>query len=112
MIYKRKPVEIEAFQWFGWIDHPCGKGGVDEWGVVRRLPFFTMLRIGMALGCFPKTKGHSPQRLGWIEDVDGGHIVLPFDYIVRGTKGEFYPLNPDTFLETYEKKTECHNATQ
>ena len=102
MNYKKKPVEIEAEQWFGWKDHPCGKGGLDKFGVVKKLPVFTFFRIGMALGSHPGTGGCSPQRLGWIETLEGGHIIQPFDFVIKGVKGEFYPCKPDIFEQTYE----------
>jgi len=40
---------------------------------------------------------------GWIDTLEGGHIVCPGDWIIKGVHGEFYPCKPDIFLETYEK---------
>jgi hypothetical protein len=43
---------------------------------------------------------------GWIETLEGGHIVCPGDYIITGIKGEHYPCKPDIFEATYEKVEE------
>jgi hypothetical protein len=39
---------------------------------------------------------------GWIETLEGGHIVCPGDWIITGVKGEHYPCKPDIFAATYE----------
>lgn len=39
---------------------------------------------------------------GWIDTLEGGHIVCPGDWIIKGIKGEFYPCKPDIFEATYE----------
>jgi hypothetical protein len=77
MKYRKKPVEIEAVQWFKDGDHPA---------VTR---FFAQ---------DPEQKGY-----GWIKTLEGGHIVTPGDYIITGVKGEKYPCRPDIFEMTYEK---------
>lgn len=38
---------------------------------------------------------------GWIDTLEGGHIVCPGDWIITGIKGERYPCKPDVFEETY-----------
>lgn len=40
---------------------------------------------------------------GWIDTLEGGHIVCPGDYIIKGVQGEFYPCKPDIFEQTYER---------
>ena len=40
---------------------------------------------------------------GWIDTLEGGHIVCPGDWIIKGVAGEFYPCKPDIFKKTYEK---------
>ncbi len=72
MKYRKKPVVIEATQWFEHGDHP----------MVETI---------------------SPDSLnGWIQTLEGGHIVSPGDYIITGVKGEHYPCKPDIFRLTYE----------
>jgi hypothetical protein len=39
---------------------------------------------------------------GWIDTLEGGHIVCPGDYIITGVNGEHYPCKPDIFWRTYE----------
>jgi hypothetical protein len=76
MKYRKKSIIVEAEQWFP--DKP-----VD--GVV-----------------FPSTiKG-----CGWIETLEGGHVVSPGDWIVTGIKGEKYPVKPHIFDITYEQVSE------
>jgi len=76
MKYRKKPVVIEATQWFKMGDHPA----VEQ--------FFT----------------HDPERtgLGWVKTLEGGHIVTAGDFIITGVKGEHYPCKPDIFELTYE----------
>ena len=38
---------------------------------------------------------------GWLDDSEGGYIVCPGDWIIRGVKGEYYPCKPDIFEQTY-----------
>ena len=42
---------------------------------------------------------------GWIKTLEGGHIVTPGDWIIKGVAGEFYPCKPDIFAMTYEPVT-------
>ena len=76
MKYRKKPVVIEATQWFKHGDHPM-------------------------------VEFNSPDsKTGWIATLEGGHIVSPGDYIIKGVKGEHYPCKPDIFHATYEKVEE------
>ena len=72
MKYRKKPVVIEAAQWFEHGDHP------------------------MVEAISPDSLN------GWISTLEGGHIVTPGDYIITGVKGEHYPCKPDIFRLTYE----------
>jgi hypothetical protein len=72
MKFRKKPVVIEATQWFKHGDHFA----VDE--------------------------SLSNNQFGWIDTLEGGHIVTPGDWIVTGVKGEHYPCKPDIFEMTYE----------
>ncbi len=57
----------------------------------------------------PDTSGDTPckhcgQPLhghGWIDTLEGGHVVCPGDWIITGVKGERYPCKPDVFEATY-----------
>jgi hypothetical protein len=73
MKFRKKPVVIEATQWFKMGDHP----EVVE-ATLSGMPVF------------------------WIKTLEGGHIVTPGDWIITGVKGEHYPCKPDIFEATYE----------
>ena len=72
--YRKKPVIIEATQWFKDGDHPAVKIGHNE--VADKIPY--------------------------IETLEGPHLVTPGDWIITGVKGEHYPCKPDIFEMTYE----------
>jgi hypothetical protein len=90
MKFRKKPVVIEATQWFKMGDHPAVMG----------LPTLKTMEIGLALGA--KSDGILPNKLGWVETLEGGHVVTPGDWIITGVKGEHYPCKPDIFEMTYE----------
>ncbi len=77
MQFRKKPVVIEATQWFKAGDHPA---------VVNKL-------AATSLSAAP---------VPWIDTLEGGHIVTPGDWIITGVKGEHYPCKPDIFELTYE----------
>jgi len=81
MKFRKRPVVIEATQWFKMGDHPK----------VTRL-----LRGDVV------TNDWSESGEGWIDTLEGGHIVCPGDWIITGVKGEHYPCKPDIFEMTYE----------
>lgn len=37
-----------------------------------------------------------------IRTLEGNHVAIPGDWIIKGVKGEFYPCKPDIFEMTYE----------
>ena len=76
--FRKKPVEIEAEQWFPGkeisgvkIDHHC----IDADGNL----------------------------LAFIETPEGRMTVGPGDWVITGVKGERYPCKPDIFEATYER---------
>jgi hypothetical protein len=83
--YRKKPVVIEAVQFFA-ADHPStwhpaiqqGGKGYDQYGEQFSYPRF------------------------WIKTLEGFHEVTDQDWIITGVKGEVYPCKPDIFLATYE----------
>ena len=57
----------------------------------------------------PDVKGESTCKCGnpyfdhgWIETLEGGHVVCPGDWIITGVEGEHYPCKPGIFSKTYE----------
>jgi hypothetical protein len=90
-LYRKRPVEVEALQW-----DPSTKEGIAA-----------MLRFCPVAGLppsptparwvpTPNLKLHVKTLEGWLE-------ASPGDYIVRGVRGEFYPVKPDIFEATYER---------
>ena len=103
--YRKRPVVIDAHQWFRNGDHPDDfsdrdnpNGNPAREGMVVRYflpPDRNDDRIcGM---CIRPTLKH-----GWIDTFEGGHRVCPGDWIITGVKGEKYPCKPDIFEATYE----------
>lgn len=117
MRYRKKPVVIEATQWFENGDHPDDGDPVREGHVVRyyRMPPVNDagevdvngelngqkrhcdLPYSRRLGCAYVMHDH-----GWIDTIEGGHTVCPGDWIIQGLQGEFYPCKPDIFDATYQ----------
>ena len=91
MKFRKKPVVIEATQWDKNGDHPT----------VRR---YRHPVVGGATPC--KHCGNTMHIHGWIDTLEGGHIVCPGDWIITGVKGEHYPCKPDIFEATYEEVTQ------
>ena len=88
MKFRKKPVIVDAAQWYG-LNHPFP--GVQDFRHDGPTRFCT--HCGEVL-----RKMH-----GWIPTLEGGHIVCFGDWIITGVKGEQYPCKPDIFEMTYEK---------
>lgn len=107
MKYRKKPVVIEATQWLRNGDHPedgderfaSGEfaGERFEGKVVR---YFRRPDVADEMEC--KHCALTMHQHGWIDTLEGGHIVCPGDYVITGVKGERYPCKPDIFEATYE----------
>lgn len=87
MKYAKKPVVIEAFQWFGderqtedpeWIKEAIKKEDVYFFGIGT-----------------PDVELH-------IKTLEGVMAAKRGDFIIKGIKGELYPCKPDIFEATYE----------
>lgn len=77
MKFRKKPVVIEAVQWFKEGDHPA---------VIRKTA----------------NNRYGDEGIPWVPTLEGGHIVTPGDWIITGVKGEHYPCKPEIFAMTYE----------
>ncbi len=105
--YRKKPVVIEATQWFKNGDHPEDgndtfpdgeyKGEKYEGLVVR---YFRRPDVSGDRAC--EKCGNTMHDHGWVDTLEGGHIVCPGDWIITGVQGERYPCKPDIFAATYE----------
>lgn len=85
--FRKKPVVVEASKW----SRLCHHDAVSPLRVINK---------ELALECehCHRSKGSH----GWIETLEGGHIVCPGDWIITGVAGENYPCKPDIFDATYE----------
>ena len=106
--YRKKPVVIEATQWWENGDHPQDvaevfeegefKGELLEGKVVR---YYRNPEVDGQRKC--KRCDNIMHYHGWTDTLEGGHIVCPGDFIITGVQGEIYPCKPDIFNATYEK---------
>lgn len=101
--YRKKPVVIKAEQWFKvTYDREAGHGIKPE-----DMPIY---HLGVGYYRTPDLDSKDKCRYcgdimhnhGWIDTLEGGHIVCPNDWIIIGIKGELYPIKNDIFEETYE----------
>lgn len=120
--WRKKPVVIEATQWFKNGDHPDDyskthdglengemrefspkerKANAWEGDVVRYYRDPDVPGERKCQHCGTTMHDH-----GWIDTLEGGHIVCPGDWVITGVKGEFYPCKPDIFEATYEPAEE------
>ncbi len=109
MNYRKKPIVIEATQWFENGDHPLDDvfrlfEDTGEVPIVAREGLIVRYyrtpdgdRLNRCQHCGQKMMIH-----GWIDTLEGGHIVCPGDWVITGVKGEVYPCKPDIFEATYE----------
>jgi hypothetical protein len=124
MKFRKKPVVIEATQWFKNGDHPkdysddrygfktseypesepmhtfTGAEAKEkgwEGGVVRYFRRPDVSGESLCQHCNLTMHVH-----GWIDTKEGGHIVCPGDWIITGVQGERYPCKPDIFAATYD----------
>lgn len=104
MKFRKRPMVVEATQWFKNGGHPEDACvlvvgvGLSEGKVVRyyRRPDDD----GKRLCAHCKVRMHDH---GWIDTLEGGHVVCPGDWVLTGVKGERYPVKDAIFRETYEQ---------
>ena len=83
--YRKKPVVVEAFQFYGDLNN----SNVPAWAV-KALEDGTMF--------YGKD---DPLEL-YINTLEGTHHVSIGDFVIKGVNGELYPCKPDVFEKTYE----------
>lgn len=97
--FRKKPVEIEARQWFG---------GDSEMHVLLTKELLKWMNAeeplssGVDVFINPDTQEIAGMDL-YINTLGGRMQVSPRDWIIKGVKGEFYPCKPDIFEATYEE---------
>ena len=108
MRYRKIPVAIDATQWFANGDHP-----EDDCKVIDREGPKPMLTEGKVVRYYRRPDdsgdrncekcGNIMHLHGWIDTLEGGHIVCPGDWIITDVAGERYPCKPDIFEKTFQR---------
>ena len=103
MKYRKKPVVIEAFQFFSKDFLNALKDELPDW------PDWALDAIHTG-GYAPPTEVGSIWRDTFRErgkffcgTLEGRHEITEGDWIIRGIKGEIYPCKPDIVEATYER---------
>jgi len=78
MKYRKKPVVIEAIQYFP-----------DNLNIFKNIE---------DMGCDLVVD----RRGVYIDTLEGSMQVSPGDFVIKGVNGEFYPCKPDIFEKTYD----------
>lgn len=94
-VFRKKPVEIEAYRWMANDDidkESLGNDHMAEW-------------LGAAYVVIRN------DRLT-IKTLEGLITARPGDWVVRGVQGEFYPVKPDIFAATYEAVYPLYSLSQ
>lgn len=87
MLYRKKPVVIEAFQWTGGPDQTED----PEWCVAA-----------IARGDVWFEDAGTSDCAMTIGTLEGVHRANQGDFIIKGVAGELYPCKPEIFAATYE----------
>jgi hypothetical protein len=106
--FRKKPVTVEATQWFKNGDHPEDNlppadrivAGERTEGLVVRYFRPPAVQGSREMPC--QHCGLVMDRHGWIDTLGGGHIVCPGDWIITEAAGERYPVKPAIFEAAYE----------
>lgn len=85
--YRKKPVEIDAVQWFKMGDHPQ----------VKNYESYLGSNLDKCKACGSILRAH-----GLVKTLEGDMRACPGDWIITGVQGEHYPCKPDIFAQTYE----------
>jgi hypothetical protein len=120
-LFRKRPVTITADRWFKNGDHPFDyanpRTGIVK-GEVASIPAAVAREQGwegevVRFYRRPDVPGHTLCKHcgmqmhdhGWIDTLEGGHIVCPGAWVITGVKGERYPCAHDIFEATYEAVT-------
>ena len=93
-MFKKKPVEVEARQFDGTVD---GAEAICRWANDN----VDAHEDGEPWVDYTYVNGTVIDLL--VHTLEGSMEAKPGDWIIRGVKGEFYPVRADIFAETYER---------
>lgn len=97
MKYRKKPIEIEAFQFYGDLINSDGELCCPKWAAAA---------YEKGILHYSALDSTSPPCELFIYTLEGEQHVSIGDYIIKGVKGELYPCKPDIFEATYERVEE------
>lgn len=92
--FRKKPVVIEAHHFTGWDEKasdPTPVFDTDPTGWLLHAMKTDAVQWGGMLG-----------RTMIVQTLEGHHVASVGDWIIRGVKGELYPIKDDIFRQTYE----------
>lgn len=103
MKFRKKPIIIEAHQWFKNGDHPEDNAARNwpgnEWeGLIVR--YFRSSGIDSEILC--KKCNEIMHNHGWIDSGDEGYTVCPGDWIITDKQIGYYPMSDKLIKELYE----------
>ena len=103
--YREKPVVIEAMQLAG---TTAEIHAVYQWVEANTLGSFEPLSVIEGRKPYPASGVSIDPRDGRliISTLEGLHWADPGDWIIRGVQGEFYPIKPNVFADSYEEVSE------
>lgn len=89
--YRKKPVEITAIQWTG--------------GNESAVQAFTGAANFYALDAEDRAASADPEATATVYDKLHSTWILVYtgQHIIRGVRGEFYPIAPDVLADTYDE---------
>lgn len=99
--YRKKPIVVEAHQWYKNGDHPQDGNPDKEGKLVRYFRHPSLSEYAVCEKCRTPYNNH-----GWLKTPEGGFKVCPGDWIITGITGEHYPCKPKIFHRTYERVLE------
>lgn len=91
MFYRKVPVTIEAIQY----------DGLNKEDIENFVGDFLDSKIDDC--AYTATGKVPPIRKLIIPTLEGKMLVSPWDYVIKGVNGEFYPCKPDIFDKTYQQ---------
>lgn len=97
MKYRKKPVEIEAFQFY--VDY------MPDW-FMDKVSDNTVTLYNCDFKRYSIDEAYC-----LIETLEGIHKCNGGDYVIKGVKGELYPCKPDIFEATYEMTYNLEDIT-
>ncbi|QIG68225.1 hypothetical protein EVB56_034 [Rhizobium phage RHph_Y1_10] len=97
--FRKKPVVIEAVQW-------TGKNVLEVYTFMHGAPTINSNIASDKWDDFTRMHEGKDWHVTTLEDGPNGeakHVASVGDWIIRGVKGELYPIKDEIFRETYEE---------